>query len=66
MDDRPLSTGLRIVTINTGKCDGSYRARLRWLASELSRLVPDIIALQEAPSSPRMARRTRPVMSPPC
>lgn len=48
MDDRSPPTGLRIVTINTGKCNGPYRARMRWLAGELSRLDPDIVALQEA------------------
>jgi endonuclease/exonuclease/phosphatase family metal-dependent hydrolase len=42
------ATAIRVVTINTGKCDGPYRARLRWLISELARLEPDIIALQEA------------------
>jgi endonuclease/exonuclease/phosphatase family metal-dependent hydrolase len=39
---------LRILTLNTGKCDGPYRARLGWLADELARLEPDIIACQEA------------------
>jgi endonuclease/exonuclease/phosphatase family metal-dependent hydrolase len=38
---------LRIVTINTWKCDGAYRDRLRWLGDELKRLQPDVIALQE-------------------
>jgi endonuclease/exonuclease/phosphatase family metal-dependent hydrolase len=39
---------LRIVTINTWKCDGAYRARLRWLGEELKRLQPDVVALQES------------------
>jgi endonuclease/exonuclease/phosphatase family metal-dependent hydrolase len=39
---------LRIVTINTGKCDGSYRRRVEWLALELERLDPDIVVCQEA------------------
>jgi len=38
---------LRIVTINTWKCDGAYRNRLRWLGDELKRLQPDVIAMQE-------------------
>lgn len=38
---------LRIVTINTWKCDGAYRDRLRWLGEELKRLQPDVVAMQE-------------------
>jgi endonuclease/exonuclease/phosphatase family metal-dependent hydrolase len=38
---------LRIVTINTGKCDGPYRQRIAWLTQELERLEPDIVACQE-------------------
>jgi endonuclease/exonuclease/phosphatase family metal-dependent hydrolase len=38
---------LRIVAINTGKCDGDYRRRIVWLACELSELRPDIVACQE-------------------
>lgn len=38
---------LRIITINTGKGDGEYRARINWMARELRRLGPDIIACQE-------------------
>lgn len=38
---------LRIVTINTGKCDGDYAARIPWLAEELRRLAPDVVACQE-------------------
>ena len=41
-------TTLRVVTINTGKCDGPYRERIEWLATELTALDPDIVALQEA------------------
>lgn len=37
----------RVVTINTGKCDGPYRERLRLLARQLNDLEPDIVALQE-------------------
>jgi endonuclease/exonuclease/phosphatase family metal-dependent hydrolase len=39
---------LRIVTINTGKCDGRYLERIGWMARELQRLEPDIVACQEA------------------
>jgi hypothetical protein len=40
--------GIRIITINTGKCDGWYPERIEWMLSELRRLEPDVIALQEA------------------
>lgn len=39
---------VRIVTINTGKCDGLYRARINRMAEELVRLDPDIVACQES------------------
>ncbi len=39
---------LRIVTINTGKCDGRYRARLNALLAGLAALDADIILAQEA------------------
>ena len=35
---------LRILTINTGKCDGPYKQRLDWLASELQSQQADVIA----------------------
>jgi endonuclease/exonuclease/phosphatase family metal-dependent hydrolase len=38
---------LRIVTINTGKCDGPYEARIAWLVEEAGRLRPDVLACQE-------------------
>ena len=38
---------LRIVTLNTGKCDGPYKARIEWLIEEAKRLSPDVLALQE-------------------
>lgn len=38
---------LRLVTINTGKCDGPYRERVAWLAEEVKRLRPDVLACQE-------------------
>ncbi len=39
---------LRVVTINTGKCDGPYRARLNALLAGLAALDADIILMQEA------------------
>lgn len=39
---------VRVVTINTGKCDGPYHARIDWMAEELVRLDPDIVACQES------------------
>jgi endonuclease/exonuclease/phosphatase family metal-dependent hydrolase len=38
---------LRVVTLNTGKCDGPYTLRLEALARGLRALQPDVIALQE-------------------
>jgi len=38
---------LRIVTINTGKCDGPYRARLNALLAGLAALDADVILMQE-------------------
>jgi endonuclease/exonuclease/phosphatase family metal-dependent hydrolase len=38
---------LRIITLNTAKCDGDYSARVAWMAEELRRLSPDLVALQE-------------------
>jgi endonuclease/exonuclease/phosphatase family metal-dependent hydrolase len=38
---------LRIVTLNTGKCDGPYAARVAWLAEEAFELRPDILLCQE-------------------
>ena len=40
-------TQIKIVTINTWKCDGDYRARMELLAEQLQVLKPDIIACQE-------------------
>ncbi|MFI5136319.1 MAG: endonuclease/exonuclease/phosphatase family protein [Sphingobacteriales bacterium] len=41
------SDHLKIVTINTWKCDGNYTLRMRLLAGQLKDLKPDIIACQE-------------------
>jgi endonuclease/exonuclease/phosphatase family metal-dependent hydrolase len=45
---KPTLPGIRIVSINTAKCDGPYTERLDWMLRELRRLEPDIVALQEA------------------
>src|SRR5690349_12850241 len=39
---------LRIVTINTGKCDGPYFPRREAMARQLGALDADVIALQES------------------
>lgn len=41
-------TSCRIVTINTGKCDGAYYRRMRVLIEQLAAIEPDVIALQES------------------
>lgn len=38
---------MKILSLNTWKCDGEYRKRLDYMVKELSDLKPDIIALQE-------------------
>lgn len=38
---------LRLVTINTWKCDGNYRQRLALLKTQLADLQPDVVACQE-------------------
>lgn len=38
---------MRIVTLNTWKCDGAYRARLQRMAEGLAALAPDLVLLQE-------------------
>lgn len=38
---------MRIVTLNTWKCDGDYPARLTGMARTLERLQPDLVLLQE-------------------
>ena len=46
---------LSVITLNTWKCDGRYRDRLRLMAAEAKRLSPDILLLQEAFSAPATA-----------
>jgi len=41
------SDKVKIVSINTWKCDGNYAVRMRLLAEQLKNLKPDIIACQE-------------------
>src|ERR1700743_746360 len=38
---------IKIITINTWKCDGNYPRRMRILAKQLKDLAPGIIAYQE-------------------
>lgn len=38
---------MRIVSLNTWKCDGPYRQRLGLMAEELAALAPDVLLLQE-------------------
>lgn len=38
---------MRIVTLNTWKCDGTYRERLQLMAQGLAALAPDLVLLQE-------------------
>jgi len=39
---------MRIVSLNTWKCDGAYRERLGLMAEGLAALAPDVLLLQEA------------------
>lgn len=39
---------VRVVTLNTWKCDGAYRWRLHAMATQLRALNPDVVALQES------------------
>jgi endonuclease/exonuclease/phosphatase family metal-dependent hydrolase len=45
--DMRQSGHIKIITINTWKCDGNYTLRMRLLAEQLKNLKPDIIACQE-------------------
>ncbi len=49
---------LKVVTLNTWKCDGRYWDRLDWMAKELERLSPDIVLLQEAFTCPSRSADT--------
>lgn len=40
-------TSLKLISINTWKCDGDYFTRMRVMAKQLKQLQPDIIACQE-------------------
>lgn len=39
---------IRLVTLNTWKCDGAYTQRLHAMALQLAELQPDLVALQES------------------
>lgn len=43
-----MKQDLRVVTLNTWKCEGRYDDRLVWMADGLSELEPDLVCLQEA------------------
>jgi endonuclease/exonuclease/phosphatase family metal-dependent hydrolase len=49
---------IKIVTINTWKCDGNYRTRIKILATQLKALRPTVIACQECFYSQEMAADT--------
>ncbi len=40
-------TAIKILSLNTWKCDGEYSPRMDYMLSELQKINPDIIALQE-------------------
>jgi endonuclease/exonuclease/phosphatase family metal-dependent hydrolase len=42
-----MAENVKIITINTWKCDGNYPVRMCMLAEQLGNLSPDIIACQE-------------------
>lgn len=48
MTSRPLpNPGMRVLTLNTWKCDGPYSLRLQAMAAGIRALNPDVVALQE-------------------
>jgi endonuclease/exonuclease/phosphatase family metal-dependent hydrolase len=49
---------LEVMTLNTWKGDGAYKARLRLMAEEVSRLDPDILLLQECFAAPELGYDT--------
>ena len=49
---------LVVMTLNTWKGDGAYRARLRLMAEEVRRLDPDILLLQECFAAPELGQDT--------
>lgn len=53
-----MTCRLSIVSLNTWKCDGRYRDRLRWMADGLTALAPDVLCLQEAFDCPDAAADT--------
>lgn len=50
--DPLLAPGLRLVTLNTWKCDGHYALRLQAMAHQLAALDADVVALQEVFAAP--------------
>lgn len=49
---------LRLVTLNTWKCDGDYPRRLDEMARSLAALAPDLVALQEVFAAPELGLDT--------
>lgn len=43
-----MGTLIRLVTLNSWKCDGAYRLRVQAMATQLRRLAPDVVAIQES------------------
>lgn len=54
----PSNQQLSIITLNTWKCDGEYRVRLRLMTEALAALKPDIVLLQECFSAPESDANT--------
>jgi endonuclease/exonuclease/phosphatase family metal-dependent hydrolase len=53
-----LNESLVVMTLNTWKGDGAYKARLRLMAEEVGRLDPDILLLQECFAAPGLGHDT--------
>lgn len=43
-----VGTPIRLVTLNSWKCDGAYRLRVQAMAMQLRQLAPDVVAIQES------------------
>jgi len=54
----PNNNQLSIITLNTWKCDGEYRVRLRLMTEGLAAIKPDIILLQECFTAPKSDANT--------
>lgn len=54
---------LRLVTLNTWKCDGAYARRLELMTEGLATLKPDVVALQEVFAAPGLGADTAVVLA---